>query len=755
MSWLPCRRWPCNRSPRPGRPGLERLEDRTLPASFSFHGGWLSLVGQTASLTQTSAGQVAVRIDAAATAVPASELRGITLTGSGSSDILTLGRLHARRDLTIVSDGAISVRGRVQAGGALKLRAASLLDIDSGAALAGGTVTATARDYLSAGTVRAGGRVSVAFGQSYIDTSAARTSGGRVSIHGSGRLFSSGRFSATGTSGGQIELSGGSVALVAAALDASGSAGQGGRVVVWSRQSTDFAGTISARGSVGGFVEVSSHGTLSNRGRVDVGPGGTLRLDPLNLIISAPGGRFPQFNLVNPGSGGAFGTAVVPLSTGNVVVSDPKANSNAGAVYLFNGITGALVSTLAGLITGINGDQVGSGGIKALSNGDFVVISPHWRTGDGAVTWVDGSRGLSGLVDAGNSLTGTNPGDSLGSSGVTALTNGNYVVASPGWNNGVGAVTWGSGTAGVHGIITSANSLLGSKSGDEVGTTPVGLGGVAALSNGNYVVDSPSWDNGAGAVTWGSGTIGVHGTISANNSLVGSTGSQFGFSGDAVGSQLITTLPNGNYIVDSPDWNGGMGAVTWASGTTGVQGAVSASNSLVGHLTGDGVGSGSIAVLTNDNYVVVSRHWNGDQGAVTWASGTAGITGPVTPVNSLVGGRPGDQVGGVPAGESAVTPLSNGNYVVASPQWNGNEGAATWVDGSTGISGPVTPANSLVGSAAGDFVGGADPTGLSGGPLGSITALSNGNYVVASPQWNGRAGAATWGSGVSGVTGVI
>ena len=40
-------------------------------------------------------------------------------------------------------------------------------------------------------------------------------------------------------------------------------------------------------------------------------------------------------------------------------------------------------------------------------------------------------------------------------------------------------------------------------------------GGVTALSNGNYVVSSPNWTNGAaanaGAVTWGSGTAGVSG----------------------------------------------------------------------------------------------------------------------------------------------------------------------------------------------------------------------------------------------------
>ena len=54
---------------------------------------------------------------------------------------------------------------------------------------------------------------------------------------------------------------------------------------------------------------------------------------------------------------------------------------------------------------------------------------------------------------------------------------------------------------------------------------------------------------------------------------------------------------------------------------------------------------------------------------------------------------------------SGVTPLSNGNYVVESPYWNGNRGAATWGNGSTGISGTISAANSLVGSNPGDGVG--------------------------------------------------
>src|SRR5262249_6240507 len=103
---------------------------------------------------------------------------------------------------------------------------------------------------------------------------------------------------------------------------------------------------------------------------------------------------------------------------------------------------------------------------------------------------------------------------------------GNYVVASLNWDNGAvvnaGASTWGSGTTGVSGAVSAANSLVGSTAGDFVGS-------VTALTSGNYVVRSPNWDNGAvanaGAATWGSGTTGVSGVVSATNSLVGTTAS--------------------------------------------------------------------------------------------------------------------------------------------------------------------------------------------------------------------------------------
>ncbi|NIP98628.1 MAG: hypothetical protein GWO24_36565, partial [Akkermansiaceae bacterium] len=60
------------------------------------------------------------------------------------------------------------------------------------------------------------------------------------------------------------------------------------------------------------------------------------------------------------------------------------------------------------------------------------------------------------------------------------------------------------------------------------------------------MVSSPDWDNvgaeDAGAVTWGSGALGVSGSISATNSLVGSNAD------DRVGSGGI--FPAGdNYVV--------------------------------------------------------------------------------------------------------------------------------------------------------------------------------------------------------------
>ncbi len=344
-------------------------------------------------------------------------------------------------------------------------------------------------------------------------------------------------------------------------------------------------------------------------------------------------------------------------------------------------------------------DQVGYNGATALTNGNYVVRSSNWHNGSvvnaGAATWGNGSGGTSGVVAASNSLVGSTAGDQVGSTGVTALSNGNYVVSSSQWDKGsvvdAGAATWGSGSSGTRGVVSVGNSLVGSAAGDSVGSD-----GVTALKNGNYVVSSSVWDNGsvvnAGAMTWGNGSSGTSGVVSASNSLVGSTAY------DQVGYNGVTALSNGNYVGSSTSWSNGSiayaGAVTWGNGTGGTSGVVSAGNSLVGSTAYDQIGSIGVTALSNGNYVVRSQYWdNGsviNAGAMTWGNGSAGTSGVVGTSNSVVGSTASDSVG-----TGAIAALSNGRlaFGAASVDLGGlvNSGAAyLYVPGS--VHDPVSSA---------------------------------------------------------------
>ena len=605
--------------------------------------------------------------------------------------------------------------------------------------------------------------------------------------------------------------------------------GNGGKIVLWSDKSTTFAGTIEAKGGAnsgnGGKVEVSSHDLLTFNGRVTTsaakGESGLLLLDPRNITIDANPAA-PTFYLIplldsNPGTGDQHGSGkILELLNGNIIVSSPFDNVvavNAGAVRLYkpdgtlisiltgstaNDMVGSRVNILtnnnnavtatatwsnvdqanAGAVTWINGNSGTSGtvsalnslvgslandgvgtSVTALTNGNYVVGSPHWNSNTGAATWAsgatDGTR-LTGPITVVNSLTGSSINDLIGAN-VTALTNGNYVVSSGYWDKvntdntiviEAGAVTWGNGLSGTTGTVSALNSLVGSSKNDFVGSNDSGSNNVTALGNGNYVVSSGFWDNGkasnAGAVTWGDGLGSTIGAVNQDNSLVGSkSGNQVGW-----GPAAITLLSNGNYVVTSGLWDNGTatnaGAVTWANGLGGTVGVISPTNSLVGSTKNDCIGSddaasNNVKALTNGNYVVNSKYWdNGstaDVGAVTWGCGLGGTVGTVSGVNSLIGTLPNDGIG------STVTALANGNYVVASPNWNNAAGAVTWGNGETGgirLIGTVLAENSLIGSLPNDGIGS------------TVTALTNGNYVVSSPNWNNGAGAVTWGNGETG-----
>lgn len=450
------------------------------------------------------------------------------------------------------------------------------------------------------------------------------------------------------------------------------------------------------------------------------------------------------------------------LSNGNFVVVSPDWDNGSvvdvGAVTWCNGVTGlnGFVSSTNSLIGSSAGDKVGFGtnnppdfeNVVGLPNGNYVVISSIWNNGAstsaGAVTFCNGSSGLTGTVSSANSLVGSYSNDQVGNRGIKVLANGNYVISSTQWSGGgavsIGAATWASGLIGVNGILSSTNSLTGAVANDAFGL-------VVPLSNGNYVAYSRfcsiAGSVNGGAVAWGNGSTGISGTISSANCLYGLTN----YDGLNIS---VFPLTNGNYVVTTNSWDNGTlinaGAVTWADGLTGITGAITTTNSFVGTKTDDAVGSSGIVALPDGNYLICSDLWDNaaiaNVGAVTWADGTASLTGSISSANSIIGTLAGDRVG-----ENKATVLTNGNYVIKSQRWNGNRGAVTWCDKNVPPTGTVSSANSLTGVNANDFAGN------------SLVALSNGNYVVACRNWDNGAilnvGAVTWCDGTFATTGQI
>jgi filamentous hemagglutinin family protein len=696
--------------------------------------------------------------------------------------------------------GAVHADGR--SGGTVNLRAENVLQ--------SGTVSADGHA-ADGGAVRIAGRHIIQTASARVSADGGPAgSGGTIDIgaagHDGSSIFSSATLAAGGTTGGRIVLTGEDVILRGATIDVSGDhgggeiylgggwqgqdvtianaartdinfsnvlnadaldSGDGGTVVVWSDESTRFSGDISARGGAasgdGGAVEVSGKENLIFGGAVDAsapnGEPGMLLLDPKNITVDAAGtgtGGTSAIDLVNPniGAGDMFPSFTTVLGNGNIVAGDPNddfAASNAGAIYLYDGTTGALISSLTGSAAD---DQVGSTPVTQLfSTGNFLVSVPFADVGGtdrGAVVFGDGDSGVSGAISAANALVGGTDGDQIGSAGIQVLfSSGNYLVRSPFADVGGtdrGAVTFGSGTTGVTGVISSSNSLVGGADNDQVGS-----GSITELFNsGNYLVLAPFADVGGidrGAVTFGDGDTGVTGVISSTNSLVG------GANNDQVGIFGIQVLSSGNYLVKSPFADVGgtdRGAVTFSDGTTGVTGVISTSNSLVGGADNDRVGEVFITTLSSGNYLVRTpvADVGGfiDAGAVTFGSGTTGVTGVISSSNSLVGGATNDFVG-----NSAITTLSSGNFLVLSPLADvggTDRGAVTFGDGDVGVSGVVSSSNSLVGAADDDQVG-----------SGGIQVLfSSGNYLVRSPfvdVGGTDRGAVTFGDGTSGVTGVV
>jgi hypothetical protein len=575
------------------------------------------------------------------------------------------------------------------------------------------------------------------------------------------------------------------------------------------------------------------------------------------LSLGSSGFPTAPVSSLNSLVGGSAGDQIGSLGIALMPVPGATANTIAGYNYLFgspnwrNPATGAaaagavtyvvdptlaegVVSAQNSLVGATANDRVGTGvgvpffglvdptlfgssygtNVSVLAGpgtigGNFVVRTPTWNasaaaTNAGAVTFFDVHTPVIGVLGPANSLVGSQLGDQVGAIRPDVRPDRSYVVRTPTWNGGRGAVSWGSATTGIHGVIDATDSLVGANPGDQIGVSaPFNVGANGA----NYLVLAPNWNGGMGAVTFMNGTAPTVGVVSSLNSLVGSTaGDRIGettalYSGATGSIDGVILLANGNYVVVSPRWHNpatnadNAGAVTWGSGTAGVSGTISVANSVVGSTTGDQVGAAF--ALPNGNYAIVAPLWsNGglaEAGFAMWVNGATGLpsngSNVVSVANSVVGQNAADQIGSIGTitvtnGASTLTttevglvPLTgNSNYVIDSPSWQNagafGAGAVTWVNGTTGLTmdgtNVISAANSLVGTAFGDKVGLRNFTGCN--PCGNVAfayqenvgvrALPNGNYFVVSTDWsNGgatpQAGAVSWGNGATGTAGVV
>ncbi len=402
---------------------------------------------------------------------------------------------------------------------------------------------------------------------------------------------------------------------------------------------------------------------------------------------------------------------ITVLANNNYVIysafDDENGIVDAGSIRLVDGQTGAQIgATLTGDATspfsGIN--------IVPLTNNNFVIVfrgdNANGITFSGSVRLINGSTG----VQIGSTLAGDVPNDLLGSSGVTALSNNNYVIAS-GFDDENGIINAGSvrlmnGSTGVQ----IGSTLTGDVIDDQLGEGRFGHRGVTALSNNNYVIASPNDDeNGlsdAGSVRLVNGSSGVQ----IGSTLAGNV------AGDFLGSGGVTALANNNYVIASPndDENGltDAGSVRLVNGTSGLQiGAT-----LSGDNTSDFLGNGGVTALSNNNYVIASpsddENGISDAGSVRLVNGSTGVQIGAT----LAGDVASDNLGG-----SSVTALANNNFVIVSitDDENGivNAGSVRLVNGTSGVQIGAT----LAGDVENDFLGGD-----------SITALVNDNFVIKS-----------------------
>jgi len=176
-------------------------------------------------------------------------------------------------------------------------------------------------------------------------------------------------------------------------VSAHGAAGEGGSVVVWSDKSTTMQGNIAAGGAQSaGAVEVSSASTVQSvaLGRIALGKGGKLLLDPQNIEIDdTPGGTAASIGYSdNPGGVSHLYSADLVSLLGAGTSVSLKASQDI-EWNTFNAVVTRPFNRAAGALALAAGRSVTLNGIFGTADADWSIVAND-TTANGVV---NGERG--------------------------------------------------------------------------------------------------------------------------------------------------------------------------------------------------------------------------------------------------------------------------------------------------------------------------------------------------------------------------
>lgn len=522
--------------------------------------------------------------------------------------------------------------------------------------------------------------------------------GDNAKVQVSGQLIAKGE----NTTGGTIEVTGEQVALLnGAVLDASGDTGggkvlvggdyqgkndavynsrttyiaqgatikadalqqgDGGKVIVWADDLTRYYGSISAQGGAisgnGGFVEVSGKVNLDFHGKVNVaadnGLGGTLLLDPTNIVLSnSPSTLIPITDVATEDV--AFANNAGGATT-TINVNDVN-----GFSQLWLQATNDITINNALIMT----NPVGS--IKFEANNDINVNADIKAGFLGSVSLVaDADNSGVGNIAIGANITG--------GSGIANATDGVFLSAATITHTAGNISSTADIMTGIGGSITintTGAANLGSANIISRGTTigAAGNAGGAVIINADSLTMSGNIDASGSAAALSTESGGQGGTVTintANNANVGNIVTSSGNSGadftaGSLSGEVNIASTNGAITTGNINSNGGangIGAkVTLTAANSVTAGNINTSAGLA-NVNTDGKSAADVNITAGTNITVGDISATGANGNGTNKSG--GVAGAVTlqakagnidmgAINNVGGDKTGTGVAGLPA----------------------------------------------------------------------------------------------------------